>query len=256
MNRRPLTGLAVALGLLISAQSRAAADFNVHLGEEGVAGSLGVTPPSRPVAGPTGAPSNPQARVAPLGIACGDDQDPLQRIGQVYAVQHFTAAGWVTIRDECVYPGQASPAPPPPPPSPAEVWAMVPLNKAAVGINPQGEGVTGLPTWYWYEGGADGVRLNLGLRGYSLTVQAKPYRFTWTTGDGASGGSRHPGSPGKPAFTHSYETRGDYRVTMAVSWAGTYSFSGHGISQTGSLGSVTVEASRTYHVYEVRGVRG
>ena len=254
MNKRALACLVIALGLLIAVAVPAAADFDVHLDEGGVSGSLGVTPPTPPVAGPTGNRLNPGTRVVADGILCADDQDPLKRIGQSSSVQHLTPAGWVTISQACVYPGLAAPAPPPPPPTPAEVWARVPLNKATLGVSPRGEGVTGFPTWFWYEGGTEGVSLNLGLRGYSLTVQAKPYRFTWTTGDGASGGSSHPGSPDKPAFTHTYQTRGDYRLTMTVSWAGTYSFSGYGISQTGSLGSVTVEASRAYHVYEVRGV--
>jgi len=252
-----LLALVAAVGVLLVPARPAAADFDANLDNNGAGGSLGlVTPPSAPVAGPTGSPINPGTRVVADGILCANDADPLKRIGQSYAVQQLTPTGWVTVSQTCVYPGGAIPAPPPPPPTPAEVWAQVPLNKAAVGVNPKGEGVTGLPTWFWYEGGTGGVSLHLSLRGYSLTVQAQPYRFAWTTGDGASGGASQPGSPDKPAFTHTYQTRGDYQLAMTVSWAGSYSFSGYGISQTGSLGSVTVQASRPYHVYEVRSVLG
>ena len=254
MTKHRIAGLTVTLALLLARARPAAADFDVHLDSNGAAGSLGITVPSAPVAGPTGSPMSTGTRVASLGIACADDTDPLKRIGQVYSVEQLIGAAWVAIRDVCVYPGTAIPAPPPPPPTPAEVWAMVPLDKAAVGVNPRGEGVTGLPTWFWYEGDTDGVNLNLGLRGYALTVHAKPYRFSWTTGDGASGGGSQPGSPDQPAFTHTYDTRGDYQLNMTISWAGTYTFSGYGISQTGSLGSVTLQATRPYHVYEVRGV--
>ncbi len=42
---------------------------------------------------------------------------------------------------------------------------------------------------------------------------------------------------------------------MQVVWEGSYDFSGFGVSDSGSLGSVTVTRSRDYHVVEARAVR-
>ena len=156
----------------------------------------------------------------------------------------------------CVANGASPPPPPPPPPSPDEIWSHVPLKAGTVGVSPPNEGITGMATWFWHQGGTSPVGLTVSLRGYTVQVSAKPVKFSWDSGDGARGSGRVGGSEAKPGLTHVYETKGDYTITMATTWEGSYTFSGYGVSSGGSLGSVTVTSTRPYHVFEIRSVLG
>lgn len=163
----------------------------------------------------------------------------------------------------CELPGQAGPAgtptPPPTPPSPAEVWRKVPLPTPGLGINPDGEGLTGLETWLWSTNPGP-VAAQTSIRGYTTTATATPVRWVWQMWrDGDTPNlnpnprveSADPGSAASPAATYTYETKGDYTVTLTVWWAGDFTFTGFGVSQRESLGDTSREASRLYHVIEV-----
>jgi hypothetical protein len=73
-------------------------------------------------------------------------------------------------------------------------------------------------------------------------------------GDGAMHVATYPGTETKPSATHLYETKGDYFVSVEVAWGGTYNYRGHGITESGPLGSVGVTSERAYQVVEVRSV--
>ena len=168
----------------------------------------------------------------------------------------------------CEVPGQAAgasgrPTPPPPPPTAQEVWTQVPLPAPVLAISPEGNGLTGLATWLWSSDPGP-LTAQTSIRGYTATARATPVRWVWTMwkpGDTANLNpdprveSTTPGSAANPAATYTYETSGDYTVTLTVWWSGDFTFSGYGVSQRQSLGDTSRSASRAYHVIEVRSVR-
>jgi len=194
-------------------------------------------------------PTNPLSGTGP-GTPGFNDPNPQ---GVVYAQYLITGGQRSLISYTC---GLAPPPPPPPPPSPAEIWGKVPLKSGTVGVSPPNEGITGMDTWFWYQGDASSVGLTVSIRGYSVEVRAKPVKFTWDSGDGAKGVARLAGSESRPGLTHVYETKGDYVIQMLATWEGSYTFSGYGVSSGGSLGSVSVTSTRPYHVFEIRSVLG
>jgi hypothetical protein len=168
----------------------------------------------------------------------------------------------------CEVPGQAAgasgrPTPPPPPPTAQEVWTQVPLPEPVLAMSPEGNGLTGLATWLWSSDPGP-LTAQTSIRGYTATARATPVRWVWTMwkpGDTPNLNpdprveSTAPGSAANPAATYTYETRGDYTVTLTVWWSGDFTFSGYGVSQRQSLGDTSRSASRSYHVIEVRSVR-
>lgn len=150
-------------------------------------------------------------------------------------------------------------------PAPERVWSEVPLPKPDWGLNPGKNGLTGLPTWLWDPSGGAPVNATVDLGGFTATATAKPIKYEWRMWDRADKPNRNPhpivvssvpGSEAKPAGTYMYETTGDFTVTLTVTWAGTYTFTGPGgVNDVVDLGTTTTSSSRPYHVIEVRGAR-
>jgi hypothetical protein len=184
-----------------------------------------------------------------------------------------------------------SPAPPPPPPTAAEVIQASNLPRLQFGLSPSGKdcsvagamgapaspappcgagdapGLTGLETLLWVDPPPPAeVTVTVNIRGYTVTSRARPVRYAWRMGQGADTESTRnpnplitsaaPGTRDAPAARYRWETKGDYRVSLAVVWQGSYTFSGFGIlARTESLGPVTGQAQVVpYHVVEVRSV--
>ncbi len=174
----------------------------------------------------------------------------------------------VSRREGCdVRPGPRAPAAPaaqPEPPAPQEIWEDVPLPVPDWGLNPSGNGLTGLETWLWDPNGGAPVTATVTLGGFTATATARPVRWEWRMwerGDTPNVNphplvvSTSPGSQERPAGKYMYETNGEYTLTHTVVWAGSYSFSGPGVSETVDLGTTTTSSSRRYQVISVRGAR-
>ena len=183
------------------------------------------------------------------------------------------------------------PAPPPPPPTAAEVIQASNLPRLTFALSPAGKdcsvagaiaapvtpappcaageapGLTGLETLLWVDPAPPAeVTVTVNIRGYSVTSRARPVRYSWRMRqDGDTESSRNPnpaittltaGSPAAPAVRDRGETKGDYRLSLAVVWQGSYTFSGFGVaSRTESLGPVTGQPQvAPYHVIEVLSV--
>ncbi len=177
---------------------------------------------------------------------------------------------------------------PPPPPTAAEVIQASNLPRLTFGLSPGGKncsvvgavaspatpappcaagdapGLTGLETLLWVDPAPPAeVAVTVNIRGYTVTSRARPVRYSWRMRqDGDTESSRNPnpaittltpGSPAAPAARYRWETKGDYRVSLAVVWQGSYTFSGFGVaSRTESLGPVTGQPQvEPYHVIEV-----
>ncbi|MGH9165302.1 MAG: hypothetical protein ACRDZW_07325 [Acidimicrobiales bacterium] len=168
-------------------------------------------------------------------------------------------------------PANATTAAAPAPPTPAEIWARTPIAVPTFGVNPD-QGLTGLRTWLWDPNGVAPVSATVQLRGYTAQATATPVRWEWTMGGqpGDTESRRNPSyrvvstQPGRawapsgggpPAATYMYETRGDYTLTMTVTWTGSYTYSDPaGAVQSVDLGTTTRTATRPYHVVEIRSV--
>jgi hypothetical protein len=161
------------------------------------------------------------------------------------------------------YAGQTlcNPPPPPPPPSLGAIWEAAPLPVPQVEFNPGSYGLVQLPTWFWLNDDAAGADLTVGplvVGGYSVTVTVHPVAYYWSFGDGETAVSDTAGSSGSAAnasTTHTYVDMGTFPVGVIVAWAGSYTFSGFGVTETVALGPVDqAEAFQPYVVQEVRSV--
>lgn len=146
------------------------------------------------------------------------------------------------------------PAPPPAPPTMAEITALAQAGVIApsVGVSPDGDGLTGLESWFWYQG-ETALSVSTDIRGYGVTATMRPAHYYWDTGESLLG-STVPGSAAAPAARWVYETKGDYRIYVQAVWEGTWTFAGWGASASGDLATIRATGARDYSVNEVRSV--
>ncbi len=212
----------------------------------------------------------------------GDDPTERPDRYDYVRVDYSTDPPTVTVlRSRCYVPQAAPPPlppPPPPPPTLAEITQLVrsQIPAPAVLVNPDQRGVTGLESWFWYEGPQE-VTATVSIRGYAVTATMRPSRFYWdpcadfapAPGDrdrrplGCRGAlaSSSPGSRPDPASSGAaaavrfmYETNGSYVVRHQVLWEGSWSFAGPRVSASGTLPTIRATGERDYPVIEVRGV--
>lgn len=179
--------------------------------------------------------------------------------GVLYSLmRHDARTGTRTLlqrecRDPAVTPD--APAPPPRTPTVGEISDLVRAEVAppAVGVSPDPEGITGMPTRFWDEGPRQ-ARVALALRGYAVTATLEPTAYCWDPGDPAAGRlcAPYPGSEDDWAADWVYETKGTYQITAETIWNGTWTFSGHGASAGGELATIHTTRTRAYPVAEVR----
>jgi hypothetical protein len=146
----------------------------------------------------------------------------------------------------------AGPAAAPQPPTLDEIISLVPWPTPTTGTDPRIEGVTGLETRFWYSGQRS-VSVSATLNGWSVTGGATAVGFRWRTGD-VTLTANQGGSAKSPAALHTYETKGNYTLDLAVTWSGSFTVSGPGGTFTQSLPSIVIDGSQPYLVVEVRSV--
>ena len=147
------------------------------------------------------------------------------------------------------------PPPPPPPPTAGDVWAEVPLPAPVLAINPAAAGITQLASWFWVTGAGRPVTVAVNIDAYTVTATASPVAYQWTFGDGSSAASTSPGAEGEPSVTHTYVEKGTYSVSLAVEYAGSYTFAGPAGTGSSSLGVYwQLPVDTSYTVQEVRSV--
>lgn len=151
--------------------------------------------------------------------------------------------------------GPPDPPTVPQPPTIGEIWRAAGLPAPTIGTNPAVRGVTGLTTWVW-TGGAAPVAVAVGLDGYRITGRAHVVGYGAFSGEGRWVRTASPGGPGDPAFTHTYERKGTYRLGVATIWNATAVMTGPGLTAPLSidLGSALVTNGRDYPVVAVRSV--
>ncbi len=150
------------------------------------------------------------------------------------------------------------PAAPPPPPAPAEAAQLAPFPAESIRHDPCYLGLTGLTSWLWATvngGPVPAVSAAATIRGYAVTVTAHPVAYHWGFGNGGTATSYQSGTQANPSVSYMYDTSGTYDLTLIVTWAGTYTFTGHGIAQTQPVGPVQQTTQHyTWPVQQIRSV--
>jgi hypothetical protein len=98
------------------------------------------------------------------------------------------------------------------------------LKAPSANINPDPNGVVGIPVINWADGPSNVVTVNV-TQPIPMTVHAKP-GYTWTFGDGASAdgiGNAYDGTdpitvPGHYQVAHAYDNTGSYTITVNQHW--------------------------------------
>ena len=154
----------------------------------------------------------------------------------------------------CAQPGDDLP---PAPPTAAEIWEQTPLPRATVHASPPGTrawpGIVNLESRFWGDPLPD-ARATVDLRGYIVTVVARPVAYAWSFGDGTAVVSGAAGGPDAPARA-SFRRRGDYDVVLYVVWAGLAHTTAPAWGLdfgSQSLGTVTLPERVGYHEAEIR----
>jgi hypothetical protein len=190
--------------------------------------------------------------------------DPAYPLGNgwLFSIELFaTASGayLATLGTVCepFAPGSAGAVPVPPalaqPPTIGEIWKSVGLPTPPVGVSPAVKGVTGLATWVWTNGSAP-VGVAVSLSGYRVTGTARVIGYGVFPGEGGWVRSRVAGGPSDPAFAHTYEATGTYRLGVATLWSADAVMTGPGLTTplTIDLGTAVVTNGRDYPVIEIR----
>jgi hypothetical protein len=132
------------------------------------------------------------------------------------------------------------------PPSASAVRETLPVTTGTISTDPAVTGLTGLETRLSYSGPTTFGPFTTTLAGYEVTATLHISDYQWDTGDGGSGS--------EPSITHTYERTGAWRITLSLTWTGSYTFTGpDGELGSGTL-SLTTTTSRTYRVDEVQAV--
>lgn len=206
---------------------------------------------------------DPRQPSDPIAGICNPGPDPATgavRFGWPFTIETVdTIDGRVVGSSRiCVpLPGADPGVPPEPdypvPPSYGEIWKAAAITPPTIGLNPVGEGVTGLPTRLWATS-PDTVTITASIRGYTATGTATRTEFRFVPGDGTPTVRRVDGGRADaPAVAHVYERRGDVQLRAGARWVATVTVSGPDLPPTTiDLGAAIVTVSRDYHVVEVR----
>ena len=157
-----------------------------------------------------------------------------------------------------------------------ELVATISVPSFSIGINPDAQGITQLPSWFWLSG-YDGSTLYRPAAPSSLGtgwLRATPISYLWSFGDGTPAvttTSIGQAFPKASDITHTYRTRSDqspfggsaglYHVSVTASFDVAFEVSSAGQSlvpngtwiefSSFGLPPLTASASRNYKVHEI-----
>jgi hypothetical protein len=140
---------------------------------------------------------------------------------------------------------------------PPDWWQADLPTDGAVAMNPDPRGLTGLDSWFWYEGTTQlswPSPVYVGVRTDCSVIPAPPptiytaeiVEWEWQVDDSRpkTYQAQEPGSEEAPAATHQYRTKGEWQTTVTCTWQ-----LAPGVTTT------TDCAAREVPVIEVRAVR-
>lgn len=178
--------------------------------------------------------------------------------------------GEVVMTDSlCEYPGDDPPSPPPPPPTPEQfIETIADLLVVEFDVSPTAEigGITGLETWMWCDTPPPVSTTPITLNGWTVQAEMEAVLFHWSVDGPGEDGSHDSTECGTEpprdsdgavaAWRWQPESTGDYTITFAASWAGTWTLTYEGTNMgTFILDPALIDApSITYPVDEYVGV--
>jgi len=108
-------------------------------------------------------------------------------------------------------------------------WTQVLLPAGSLDMNPDPEALTGLESWYWYDGTTTLSWRSPVAQGRTADCRIlpapPPVTYTaalsdWRYDIDDSRPATHPGSEGDPAARHTYRTKGTWATTLTCTWRG------------------------------------
>lgn len=122
-------------------------------------------------------------------------------------------------------------------------------------VAPARVGLTGLPSYFWVGNELRPISATAGVRGLTVTAEARPVKYLWDFGDGTTRQTRHGGRPWTTAVRgnvgHLYETKGRYEPAVTVVWAARWRVNAQ---PWDDLGYFSTTGSTGYPVREVLSV--
>jgi hypothetical protein len=119
-------------------------------------------------------------------------------------------------------------------------------------MSPSAIGLTGLDSYFWLAREPRAIVATADVPGIAVTAEARPIRYSWDFGDGATRSTTHIGRrwtrrrPGNIA--HLYETSDTYSVRAAVVWEARWRL---GVGAWQPLGYFTTSDSVEYPVRQI-----
>ena len=104
-------------------------------------------------------------------------------------------------------------------------FQRLPLPRFAVRTDPAPETLVNVPTAFSAGTGA-AVTFTPTILGTRVTITARPTRWDWTFGDGATMSTAIPGTPRRPDVAHMYTRAGEVSSSVRVTWTGTFTLEG------------------------------
>lgn len=215
-------------------------------------------PPSRSLALSGDGASSPPAPVAISAHNCVPRMDP-RGISLSFEFSEGTVSDCISF----VAPERPTRGPRRPParrrPPDPEQLALQAFDRV-IALAPQPEldvapatmGLTGLPSYFWVDSRPSLVTARASAGPLTVTAEARPARYLWDFGDGATKTTAHPGTPWtktRPGdIAHLYETKGRYDVSVEIVWAARWRVSG---GAWRDLGYFSTSGSRPYPVREI-----
>jgi hypothetical protein len=144
------------------------------------------------------------------------------------------------------------------PPSPEELARIAADRAIALAprpelrLAPRSVGLAGLATYFWLSEEPRPITATAGVRGLTVTAEARPVQYVWDFGDGDDHVTTHHGRrwtrrrPGN--VEHTYETSDRYRVGVEVIWQARWRIGG---GEWRHLGYFTNSDERPYRVRQI-----
>lgn len=104
-------------------------------------------------------------------------------------------------------------------------FQSLPLPTFAVRTDPAPQTLVNVPTAF-SAGSAEPATFTPTILGTQVTITARPTRWEWTFGDGATLTTTTPGTPQRPDIAHEYRRAGRLTSSVRVMWTGTFTLEG------------------------------
>lgn len=177
----------------------------------------------------------------------GEPPSPEANLYLVYCDGAFVSAEWIEPRDSATVVDTRALA--------STVVDQIPVDLAAINARPEGEAITGIPSYFWVEG-YDGAPITGSVANGPVTVDVSVTlgTVTWDFGDGTppQTGGLGEAWPARSSIRHTYEDKGTYVVTVTIVLPAEFTVNGGVATQ---LEPVVRTATIPYVVDEVQAVR-